>query len=181
MKKIGLVTLFSTLLYGSFFITPVFAANSTNVQISNEGNNSQSNVDVENNTDASTICINGKCTTSGGSDNNMRVCINGKCTDSHDSNVDAHSDDGNDQVHIHSTTSSSPTPTVLPTQKVHEDVTISVIPSISVSPTPNISKMMDQEGKKISQELHDTTKERDSLVQQVVTALSDLFKNLHLF
>jgi hypothetical protein len=174
MKRIGFIILSFIFVSGSFFITShAFAETSITTQISNESNGSHSEVNVQNNTDSSTICINGKCTTSGGSDAKTHVCINGNCMDSDNGNVDAHSDDGTSQVHIHNT-SGAPV-SVSPTT---DDFTSTPIPS--VSPTPNISKMMEDESKKISQSLHDTTQERDSLVQQVVTAITDFFKSFHL-
>jgi hypothetical protein len=174
MKRPELVVLSLLFASGSLFIPQyAFAETSTNIHISNEGNDAHSEVNVQNNNNASTICINGKCTTSGGSDTTTHVCINGSCTDSNDGDVDASSDDGNSQVHIHSKSNalvnSSPT-TSVPTS----------IPTLSISPTPNISKMMEDEGKRISQSLHKTAQERETLVQQVVTAITDFFKNFHL-
>ncbi len=81
----------------------VFAA--SNVSITNNGEGASSTVNVQTNTGNNTICVNGKCTTSGGEAGKSTVCINGKCTTS-EGNVNVQSEDGTAKVNINNNNSS---------------------------------------------------------------------------
>jgi len=72
----------------------------TNVEISNNGEGATSNVDVHTNTGGNTICVNGKCTTSGENNGKSTVCINGKCQTSTDGDLHVTSEDGKAKVNV---------------------------------------------------------------------------------
>lgn len=77
----------------------------SNVSISNNGAGATSTVNVQTNTGNNTICVNGKCTTTGGEVGKSTVCINGKCTTS-EGNVNVQSEDGSAKVNINNNSSS---------------------------------------------------------------------------
>src|ERR1700690_1071445 len=133
MKYLG--SIYTLIAILTFFLLPqsALADSSTSVNISNNGDSSQNNVNVQNSTGGNTICQNGNCTTTGGNTGQSTVCINGNCTTS-SGDIDMQSNDGNDQVNISNNTSGNsitvpPTPTA----------TATPVPSPSVSPSPTVS------------------------------------------
>ncbi|GEM_PF-5450099 len=92
-------------LFGLLVVPLAFAE--TNVDISNNDEGAHSSVDVHTNTGNNTICQNGKCTTSNGSNGKSTVCINGKCETSEDGSVHMESNDGHSKVDINNKTGNS--------------------------------------------------------------------------
>ncbi len=99
------------LLFSLAAVPFTFAKTETHIEVSNNGEGANSEVNVENSTGESTVCVNGKCTTSSGnSENNSTVCINGECTTSN-GDVNIHSEDENAKVTINNNTTSETTVT----------------------------------------------------------------------
>lgn len=157
MRLAGIYTL---ILIISLFLFPqgVLADSSTNVNISNNGSNSQTHVNVSTNTGGNTICQNGNCTSTSNGNGTATVCINGNCQTSNDGNINVQAQNGNDQVTV---TSDTPEPTVSVTPQP-TDVSPSPQPSVSVSPTispnPTVTQMRNDLNKHIKKEI-DTVKE----------------------
>jgi hypothetical protein len=160
-----------------------FADSSTSVDISNNGDGSHNEVNVQSNTGGNTICQNGNCTTTSGGNGQSTVCINGNCQSSN-GNIDMQSDDGNDQVHINNDTSDSPTATVTP---VPTDATISISPESSLSPVPSmtpdptIAQMRKQVRKQIKEQvkqLKEHVKDQDAALSTLVQSLQNLLNGL---
>jgi hypothetical protein len=135
MKRLaGIYTLIAIV---TVFIFPQvsLADSSSNVDISNNGTNSHTQVNVQTNTGGNTICQNGNCTTTSGGNGTATVCINGNCQTSDSGNINVQSQGGNDQVNVTSNSSGATvTVTPEPTQ-----VSPSPLPSVSTEPslTPN--------------------------------------------
>jgi hypothetical protein len=75
-----LASLYTLITISAVFLLPqtAFADSSTTVNISDNGANSQSDVNVQTNTGDNTICQNGNCTTTSGGNGQSTVCINGQ-------------------------------------------------------------------------------------------------------
>jgi len=99
-----------TIIFGIFFLlllAPSVSAAETKVNVSNNADDSTSNVSVKSmSTGSSTTCINGKCTTTEG-ENKGTVCVNGECYTSEDGNIDVKSEDGNTTVTVNNSKVSS--------------------------------------------------------------------------
>lgn len=80
--------------------SPYTAYAETNVNISNNGIDSKTSVDVKTNTGQNTICRNGECTTTESNNGKSTVCINGKCETADDGNINIKSENGNTTVNI---------------------------------------------------------------------------------
>lgn len=103
----------------SFLFVPSVASAEVDVQISNNESSSEVHIQSESQ-GTSTICQNGKCTTTGGT-NTSTVCVNGECKTS-DKDVNYASEDGTTKVNI--TTNGS-----------NVEVGPTTVPSVA-SPTP---------------------------------------------
>lgn len=78
------------------------------VDISNNGANSKTKVDVRTNTDKSTICQNGKCVTTDAGNGKSIVCINEKCYSSESGNLKIKLENKNTTINIDTNTSNKP-------------------------------------------------------------------------
>lgn len=162
-----------------------YADSSTNVNISNNGSNSQSSVNVQNNTGGNTICQNGNCTTTSGNGGQSTVCINGQCETS-SGNINMQSNNGDDQVHIsnNATISTTPAPTtytISVTPILSPAISISPIPTSNLSPTiTQLHRVIHKQIKKQIQDLKEHIKNQDvvitSLMQSLQQFLNGLFK-----
>ncbi|MGH9858262.1 MAG: hypothetical protein ACRD4B_10500, partial [Acidobacteriota bacterium] len=75
-------------------------AATSHVSIENNSEGAHSSVQVnQEGSGQTTVCQNGRCTTTGGSSQST-VCLNGECKTYEDGNVDIQSDDGNTKVKI---------------------------------------------------------------------------------
>ena len=130
-----------------FIVSPqVVKANQ--IKVSNNGSSDVSiNQKVEG---ESTTCINGKCTTTGGS-SNAKVCVNGECYESKDGNISVESKDGNTKVNI---TNSSDSEVI--TENSDEDETID----------------------DAIEEDSDEVEENKTIIQRVISAVSDLITKI---
>lgn len=170
------------------FLVPqiALADSSTSVNISDNGSNSQNDVNVQTNTGGNTICQNGNCTTTSGGNGQSTVCINGQCQTS-SGNIDMQSDNGNDQVNVTNNSSGtsvtvSPAPTEVPVSISPESsVSISSIPTINLSPTiTQLRKHIRGQIKKQIQQLKEHMKDQDqalsSWMQSFQNMLNGMFK-----
>src|SRR5579885_2168157 len=131
MKRILFSTFISPIIISLLAAPQIFAEANTTIKVSNT-NNSTSDINVQNSTGESTVCINGNCTTTTGSDSNStNVCINGTCYTSDTGNLDVQSDNGNNQVHIHT----SPQPAISVSQNQSSSVTTNVNVTVSQDPS----------------------------------------------
>jgi hypothetical protein len=180
-----LASLYTLIIISGSFLLPQAAFADTSVDISSNGSNSHSEVNVQSNTGNNTICQNGTCTTTDGNDGQSTVCINGHCETS-SGNIDMQSDNGNDQVHINNAISDTPV-TISPSST---DVpTISPSPSISPVPTltpdPTIAAMrhnVRKEIKKQIQEIKEHVKSQNAalsaFLQSQMQSIQDLLNGL---
>ncbi len=159
----------------SFFPQAAFADSS--VSVSNNGEGSHNEVNVESNTGGNTICQNGHCTTTSGGNGKSTVCINGNCQTS-DGDIDMQSDDGHNQVHISNDDSVTVTPE--PT-----DDTVSPEPSLSPEPTitldPTVTQIRHQVRKQIKEQINqlkEHVKDQDAALSSFVQSLQDLVNGL---
>ena len=160
-------------------VAPVIANN--DVEISNNGEGSLTNVDVQTNTGNNTICVNGKCTTSGGSTGASHVCINGKCYDSDSGNLNVQSDDGHAKVTINNN-SNTATPAVEPAET--QDPSETVNEDVGGVPTPEISKIIEEHKNDIDkqkQQIDAHLARHQALLQGLLDSLNNFFKNFRLF
>lgn len=110
------VILFSILF---LLIAPLAHASEVKVNISNNSSGSSSNVSVNSTSEGtSTTCVNGNCTTTGGS-SHSKVCINGECTES-DGDVEIKKDDGNNHLYISNSGTKNSTISATSTPKEHD-------------------------------------------------------------
>lgn len=135
MRRTVLFSLISIFLIGFLSLPRSVFAEST-VNISNNEEGSQTHVNVNTNTGSNTVCINGKCTTSGGSNGQSTVCINGKCTTS---NGDVNINQEGADIHIKTNSSSTSVNQNSDTNtSTNVNVTVNPSPSPTASPTPKI-------------------------------------------
>jgi hypothetical protein len=173
-----LITIFSI----AFIPQAVFADSSTSVDISNNGDSSHNEVNVQSNTGGNTICQNGNCTTTSGGNGQSTVCINGNCQTSN-GNIDMQSDDGHDQVHISNDASNvSPTVTSVPT-----DAPVSISPEPSLSPEPSMTpdptitemrKQIRKQMRKQIEQLKEHVKDQDAALSSIVQSLQNVLNGL---
>jgi hypothetical protein len=131
MKRAALAYTISILtILGLLAVTPAFAT--TSVDISNNGEGATSNVNVHTNTGQNTVCINGKCTTSGGTNGTSTVCINGRCTTSNEGTIDRHEDGAN--VHVDNSGNSSVNVSQNSQSTVNTDVSVNTSTNSTIHP-----------------------------------------------
>jgi len=78
------------------------------------------NVHIQTNTGQNTVCVNGKCTTSDEGNGQSTVCVNGKCYTTDEGTIDVKSEDGNDTVHVGTTSSEGAT--ISPQKVMHKEI-----------------------------------------------------------
>jgi hypothetical protein len=182
MKYLARLYTLIVILVFAFSAHAVFADSSTSVTISNNGANSQNDVQVQTNTGGNTICQNGTCTTTSGDNGQSTVCINGKCTTSR-GNIDMQSEDGHDQVNIRNDTDNAVSVTVAPSPSVDVSPDVSISPAPSLTPDPTITQMrrtVRKQIKKQVQELKEHLKDQSgaisSFVQSELQSLQDMLQ-----
>jgi hypothetical protein len=150
----------------SFLLMPAVAYAEVNVDIT--GNESSSNVSVESESNGtSTICQNGKCTTTGGGSTST-VCVNGKCTTS-GNNVNYESEDGSTRIRINNNTTNDPMPTSKP------EVTKGPTPTKQPTPTidPQIQKEIEtaqKEAEAVQERIKQRVKDQESAIEAFIKA-----------
>lgn len=166
------------------FFSPNTLAADSSVNVSNNGANSHTSVDVESNTGQNTICQNGKCTTTGSNNGSSHVCVNGKCFDSSDGNVNYKSEDGNTNIHINNNSGETLGATSAPVNN-----------TIAPSAKPDTSNSFDKDSKEITgkkneiqQKLNDLQNkvkndkkkadEYRNVLQEIIDGIKNFFDNL---
>jgi len=129
-----------------FIVSPqVVKANQ--IKVSNNGSSDVSiNQKVEG---ESTTCINGKCTTTGGS-SNTKVCVNGECYESKDGSISVESKDGNTKVNINNSDESN---TVIEDDE-------------------------DEEEESLENVIEGDNNEKKTIIQVVITVVSDIISKI---
>lgn len=159
----------------SSILYPAFTFAETSVDISNNGSNAHSSVDVQTNTGNNTICQNGKCETTSSGNGESKVCINGNCQTSKDGNLNIHTEDGNTKVNIQNSTNNNPSTYSYP-KPGSENKTNSQV-NINSNKTDNIKNKIEEKKKHLKQKIE---QERNRLPQQS-NAFQQLLDNINNF
>lgn len=149
----------------SLFVLPTVVLAEVNVNVSNGESTSEVNVQSES-SGTSTVCQNGKCTTSNG-ENSSTVCVNGKCTTSGE-DVDYKSEDGNTRIRINN---NSTNVQVGPTDTDGTPFPTKPQPAITVD--PEIEKEIEEaqkESEVIQERVKQRIKEQESALDAFIKA-----------
>ncbi len=173
MKRTAiLISTFSLLLIPS----PAFAE--VNVQVSNSEGSSQVNVNSES-TGTSTICQNGKCTTTGG-ESTSTVCINGKCTTTNE-DVNYQSEDGSTKVEVNNSGAKVEVSPII-TNKENPTPTLS---EPTITQNPEVEKKIAKVEEKVEEmqsQVKQRMKDKDSMIgafiQSEIASLQNLIATL---
>jgi hypothetical protein len=157
---------------------PYIAFAKSTVNISNNGEGSKTNVNIQTNTGNNTICQNGKCTTTSNSENGKStVCINGKCTSSEDGNLDIQSEDGNSSVHINNSGATN-SPTSSNSSSTENNTTINT--TVKVDTDTSVKKASNASEKQ-KNEVKQKITDQPNALQKIIDDIKNFFKNFHLF
>jgi len=150
----------------SLLVIPPMVMAEVSVNVSSD-TSSESDISVQSESSGtSTVCQNGKCTTSGG-EGKSTVCVNGKCTTSGE-DVDYKSEDGNTRIRINNNSTNvqaGPTDT--------EDKTIPTKPQPKITVDPEIEKEIEEaqkESEVIQERVKQRVKEQESALQTFIKA-----------
>ena len=177
MKRTAIIT--SVLALGISVILPQAAFAEVNVEVT--GNDASSNVNVhQEGSSSTTICQNGKCTTTGGGSKST-YCVNGKCTTT-DDNVDYQSEDGNTRIKINNNSSDDEVgPTISVTKPPKPTITK---PTITIT-QEEIDKKVEEAEKKVDEaveRIKERAKSNDgalgAFIKAEMNSLTDFLENL---
>lgn len=177
MKRTAIIT--SILALGISVTLPQAAMAEVHVEVT--GNDASSNVNVhQEGSSSTTVCQNGKCTTTG-SESKSTYCVNGKCTTT-EGDVDYKSDDGTTRIQINNDSDVEIEPTIDITKPPTPTV---VKPTITVD--PELEKKIDEAEKEVDEtvaRIKERVKTEDgalaSFIKEEIDSLTkfleDLFK-----
>jgi uncharacterized low-complexity protein len=164
MKRTAKFLILFGLPFSLLFAQVAYAEVSVQVSSSNE---SSSNVSVQSESSGTTtVCQNGKCTTTGG-DSKSTVCVNGKCTTTGE---DVNYEDGNTRIRINNNETNVQ---VGPTASDENKVTPTDIPEPTITVNPTITKEIEdaqKESEAIQERIKARVKEQESAIETFIKA-----------